>query len=376
VQTIFGVIHSLVPRQILIRILVLSYLALALAVFLVDPYRLTPHIRDILRGLIILFGVAFVIVNWKGTAKERETMPQNPLPVSVGSSEIQTKFITEHSTFLLELPKIQSLTGRVFTLTKQRYQSQPDTVEPSPSEQALRLAQIIEQTLAATAYEAFNDLLILAGNGRGFAAKMLLRVMYEHLVTAAFIAVYPDEAKPFNDNASVQKLKIWKRTLEVIPRVSQSVPVEVIEKLQEAANRTKAEQKESLCPRCHQPVTTDAWTRASIVQMAEKIDAETGTSWLKLYTTCFLMPTSFIHPTPFGLECRLEETEEGWSFRINSEPEAHDATMRAHGLMLRLLKLQNNYFQLGFDYEIAERWAAFPAIWGGALVEPPSEAES
>ena len=39
-------------------------------------------------------------------------------------------------------------------------------------------------------------------------------------------------------------------------------------------------------------------------------------------------------------------------------------------LVLRLLKLQNSYFKLGLDDELAERWKAFPVIWSGAAVEP------
>lgn len=58
-------------------------------------------------------------------------------------------------------------------------------------------------------------------------------------------------------------------------------------------------------------------------------------------------------------------------FKDLSEPEAHDAVMRGRDLILRLLKQQNNYFQLALDDELAVRWEAFPPIWSGALVEPP-----
>lgn len=87
--------------------------------------------------------------------------------------------------------------------------------------------------LARASFDCFYDIFLLAGNGRGFAAKMMLRPMYEHLVTATFIAVKPDEAKPFNDHASVEKWKMWIRTLEAVPQASGVVPAEVVEELKE-----------------------------------------------------------------------------------------------------------------------------------------------
>ena len=65
--------------------------------------------------------------------------------------------------------------------------NQPPQTEPEGQElekyTALRLAQIIVFFLARATFDAFNDVFVLAGNCRGFAAKMMLRMMYEHLVT-------------------------------------------------------------------------------------------------------------------------------------------------------------------------------------------------
>jgi hypothetical protein len=105
--------------------------------------------------------------------------------------------------------------------------------------------------------------------------------------------------------------------------------------------------------------------------MAQKVDAaNAGSSLQKLYTSCFLIPTSFIHPTAFGLELRSGKIEDELIYRDLSEPEAHNAVLPGHGLALRMLKLQNSYFKLGLDEELAERWKVFPVIWGGAAVGP------
>ncbi|MFZ3256273.1 MAG: DUF5677 domain-containing protein, partial [Candidatus Acidiferrales bacterium] len=304
----------------------------------------------------------------------RPDMAKQPLPISVGDLAVQKRFINTHEGFLREFPEIQKLADKMFALTLEHYNEQPQTelAEPKPKEQtSLRLAQIIVHYLARTVFDAFGDLLILAGNGRGIAARVMLRIMYEHLVTAAFIAQYPAEAKRFDDNASIQKIKIWNRTVGILPEVKTIVAPEEIQKLEDASKEAKALLKAETCKKCGQPITGEAWTRASVEEMAQKVDADSGSNLVPLYTTCFLVPTSFIHPTAFGLESRSGTIDDRLVFKDLSEPEAHDAVMRGHGLILRLLKQQNNYFQLGLDDELAVRWEAFPPIWSGALGEPP-----
>jgi hypothetical protein len=298
---------------------------------------------------------------------------EQPLPISVGDMAAQKRFISMHEGFLREFPQIQKLASKMFALTLEHYNERPQTEleEPQLAEQnSLRLAQIIVHYLARTVFDAFGDLLVLAGNGRGIAARVMLRIMYEHLVTAAFLAQYPAGAKRFDDNASIQKIKIWNRTVRILPEVKTIIAPEEIQKLEDASKEAKALLKAETCKKCGQPITGEAWTRASVEEMAQKVDADSGSNLTPLYTACFLVPTAFIHPTAVGLESRSGTIDDGLVFKDLSEPEAHDAVMRGHGLILRLLKQQNNYFQLGLDDELSLRWEAFPPIWSGALVEP------
>jgi Family of unknown function (DUF5677) len=146
--------------------------------------------------------------------------------------------------FFRSFPKILGLFNKMFSLTLERYNEVPPT-EPTASELAeestLRLAQIIVHYLARTVFDAFGDLLILAGNGRGFGAMPMLRVMYEHLVTAAFIAQNPTEAKRFDDNAKLQKGKIWNRTVAMVPDAKVLLTPEDVRKIEEAYSEAKAQ---------------------------------------------------------------------------------------------------------------------------------------
>ena len=53
----------------------------------------------------------------------------------------------------------------------------------------------------------------------------------------------------------------------------------------------------------------------------------------------------------------------GFTFREITEKEARLAVLLGHNLILRLLKLQNEYFALDLDAEIKARFEIFPKIW-------------
>lgn len=300
-----------------------------------------------------------------------------PSPI-VGDSGIHKRFLDSHVPFLQEFPEIQKLADKMWAVVLARYNEPPQREQKGrelEDHATLRLAQIIVFYLTRAVFDSFCDLFILAGNCRGFAAKMMLRVMYEHLVTASFIALKPEEAKPFDDYAFVEKWKIWTRTVTVVPGVKDMVPKQEIEKLEKRQKEVRIQLKSEVCKTCKQPVTQEAWTRATVETMAQHVDDATGTGLVKMYAPCYSVPTSLMHPTPTGLESRIEKTDQGMFYKELPEPEAHDALMRGHGLVLRLLKLMNSYFVLGFDVELRARWNEFPKIWDGALVDPPSVPE-
>lgn len=326
---------------------------------------------------IALSLIILVFIFWKVSSLVMRRGKKMSDAAIVGDSAIHRKFLASHVPFLIEFGELQKLADKIFSLVLEKY-NQPLGIEPEGADSdqlaALRLAQIIVFYLVRAAYDGFNDVFILAGNCRGFAAKMMLRMMYEHLVTASFIAMKPEEAKPFDDNASIQKWKVWVRTLKAVPAAEHTVPEETIQKLDEQQQQVRTRLKTEKCKTCKQPITQDAWTRVDVATMAEQVDASKGGNSLQnLYAPCYLMGTALMHPTPFGLELRLERTDAGLVYKDLPEAQAHDSLLRAHGLVLRMFKLMNEYFALGVDSDLDTRWAAFPKIWNGALVDPPVE---
>ena len=290
------------------------------------------------------------------------------LPVGVGDGAAQKRFIQTYKAFLFEHPALGTLLKKVSLRT---------LVAP-PQEEVDGLRQLSEDDPAIIAFEDkvmadrvvfglgriiaddFGELLVLAGNGYGIGACKILRGMYERLVTAAFIAKNPSEARPFVEDDTIKKWKLWQQALEVTPDLKDTVPQENIDALETEYKHVKAKRAESTCNKCGQPKTQEAWTRVDLASMAKQTDANLSA----LYGACYLRPTFHSHATGFGVGARFQRSEDGsTSYQETSEKEVRQAILLAHNLVLQHLGLQNEYFNLGLGREIQARIDAFTPIW-------------
>jgi hypothetical protein len=186
--------------------------------------------------------------------------------------------------------------------------------------------------------------------------------MYERVVTAAFIAANPPEARLFLSHSYIQRGKLWNRLKAILPNVKDKRTPEQVKEFDDAYREAKAELKATSCSKCGQPITQEAWTRKSLDQMAKKsVDPSLADS----YAYCYLLPTFHSHATAFGMEARMRKTEMGHTFEELSEKEARQAVLYGHGLILR----QNSYFELGLDSEVEARFEMFPKIWKGQTAD-------
>lgn len=290
------------------------------------------------------------------------------LPVGIGNGSAQQRFIQTHKEFVLDHPALHTLLKKVSLRT---------LVAP-PQEEVDRLLQLPEDDPAVIAFEDkvmadrvvfglgriiaddFGELLVLSGNGYGIGAYKILRGMYERLVTAAYIAKNPAEARSFVEDDAIKKWKLWRQAIEVMPDLKDSVAKEKTDALETESRRVKAKRAESICKTCGQPKTQEAWTRVDLASMAKQTDINLSA----LYGACYLRPTFHSHATGFGLGARFRRNESGaTSYQEISEKEARQAILLAHNLVLRHLGLQNEYFNLGLDQAIQARIDAFTPIW-------------
>jgi hypothetical protein len=86
----------------------------------------------------------------------------------------------------------------------------------------------------------------------------------------------------------------------------------------------------------------------------------------------YLEGTAQSHANMFGIERRLVRKDGGITYKDSSEDEARFAVHLGHHLLVRLLTMQNQYFDLGLDDDIKQRIDAFVSAWGRAPGSPPN----
>ena len=298
------------------------------------------------------------------------------VPVGVGNSPAQQRFLQGHQRYLDEVPKLVELCNKVFdrTLTppdEGERQALLDLNLPDDDPAVVAWEDRITSSnlifyLGVIACDDFNAVGILSGNGVGFASFVHLRSMYERLVTAMYFVKKPLEARVFAESSSINKLKFLTRLIEVVPEAKTRYDDAFMEQVRKDAEAAKAKRKQSICSKCGQPITTEAWTRVSLDVMAREVDPELE----KLYGVIYLEGTGQVHANSLGMERRLVESESGYKYKGISENEASLAVQFAHRLLLKFIDLQNRHFGLGHEQAVGERVAAYNAIWGESTLGP------
>jgi Family of unknown function (DUF5677) len=254
--------------------------------------------------------------------------------IGVGDAEAQQQFLRKNKEFLKEHTEIHTLLKKVFVRKLAGSRAEPQMEElgeglslseaEATAVEDRRMAEFVIFYLGRAAADDFGELLILCGNGRGIGAYKILRGMYERVVTAAFIAKNPSEARLFLSYSFIQREKLWNRLVNVLPDIEDERTPEQVKEFEAECKEARAKLKASYCNKCNQPITQEEWTRKSLETMAEKADANLAVS----YAYCYLLPTFHSHATAFGLESRLRRTEKGYSFREISEVKSQSSCKR------------------------------------------------
>jgi hypothetical protein len=316
--------------------------------------------------------------DWKGRNGAADDQQPPMVPVGVGNAPAQRRFIQRHQRFLVEYPKLFELYSKMFIRTveppdeseRQALLHLPDNDPAVIVFEDRSTANALIFYLGRMAADDFGEILELSGNGAGFAAFIHLRSMYERLITAMYLAKKPSEARVFAENSPIYKLNYLTRLRELIPELKTRYDDAFMDQVRKDAEAAKANKKQSVCSKCRQPITNEAWTRVSLDVMAREVDSDLE----KLYGPIYIEGTCQAHANSLGIERRLFETENGYQYKDISEDEAALAIQFAHRLMLRLVVMQNNYFKLNHDDEVRLRYTAYNAIWSTPS-SPSSEGE-
>lgn len=314
---------------------------------------------------------------WENNSAARGRTKRMPkLPIAIGSYEEQRRFIERNAGFLREYPRLNELSKKVFLRAlKSPDRREVERLRKLPEDDPAVIA--FEDKMAAEriifylgrmAVDDFGEILTLAGNGRGFGAYKIVRGMYERVVTALYIEKNPAEARIFAESSAITKLNYLKRTFEASAESRSRFSDEFMATIERNAAAAQAKRKQSICPKCRQPVTQEAWTLVSLDVMAKTAEPALEV----FYPQFYLEGTAQSHANMFGIERRLIRKKGGGiTYKETSEEEARFAVHLGHHLMVRLLAMQNRYFALGFDDEVKKRIEGFVAVWGRSPADPP-----
>jgi hypothetical protein len=297
------------------------------------------------------------------------------VPIGVGDIEAQQRFIERNRVFLEEFPKLFAFYSKVFIRPlappgEDERQALLDLPDDDPAVVAFEdkiMADRVIFYLGRMAADDFGEICTLSGNGRGFGSYKIVRGMYERVVTAMYMAGKPSESRAFVESSSIAKLNYLSRLLKAVPEMKERYNDEFMQGIMANATAAQAKRKESMCSKCGQPITQDAWTRVSLDVMARAVEP----SLEVLYPQFYLEGTAQSHANMLGIERRLIQKDGGYTYKDISEDEARFALHLGHHLMVKLLSMQNSYFNLGFNIEVQDRINAFVSIWGKAPRSAP-----
>jgi hypothetical protein len=225
--------------------------------------------------------------------------------------------------------------------------------------------------LAASCLAEFDDIFLLAGNGRGVGAIKLLRAYYERVVTLSYLAKHPDKVKQFVDYSDVHWKKLLLETIRTKAKVS--ISKEAVERIETNFEAVKGNYQ-TRCGKCNVPSLQGSWTKKPVADMASDI------SDILRYMAfnAYLRPTFHIHTTHFGIVEQCEKTDGKLLFSDVSMQRkmAAEVLNHAHILLGQVMDVLNNKFELAKDEEMkamGEGWKnSWEACgWPQALPEMP-----
>lgn len=199
---------------------------------------------------------------------------------------------------------------------------------------------VVILSLGRLCLEEFMEILLLCGHGYGIAATRSIRGMYERAVTAEYLHKNPDEVDAFLNYHHIAGYKMLKQIQATMG--TDVLSPEQTKRIEEDYQKYKGQFMVSVCKKCETFRVNHNWSKLDFVTMASR------TSLAPLIVPDYYLPTRQIHSTVGAVFSRLVvEDGEGLVFSEAAQrDEADQSLMAAHILMLSILELQKNHFNL------------------------------
>ncbi len=181
----------------------------------------------------------------------------------------------------------------------------------------------------------YTEVLLLAANGYGLAAKKLLRGMYERLVTARWLHSHPDETSRFLAWELVQRARAARSFLESFGEVLDEPRKQQLRAVIAEAEPVRGQFMVTDCEKCHTQRLNHTWSSLDFVAMAKAVGDNTS-KWLG---PAYYEPLNYVHASAASLGKLMEDRGDVFAFRGVHRADADQALGLGHYLVLNALDL-------------------------------------
>ncbi len=226
----------------------------------------------------------------------------------IGDFEAQAKFREEHNDFIESFPTLTIAIEKAF----------------NRSVENLELVDALILDLSSECLKRFSEIGLLCANGLGDGAFVVLRSMFEYLVTVRYLHLHPTKAEDF-----VNYLHVHMHT--VLGQIERTfgpdhLTREFRDRVEKNFDQVKAKFTYSI--KNGRRKTKSRWSDAGIVEMA--IQAGLG----KFVVLAYYLPIERAHPSMIYILNRQNQKREAPS----------QALMISHNMLIELLILQHEHF--------------------------------
>lgn len=181
----------------------------------------------------------------------------------------------------------------------------------------------------------YAEVVLLAANGYGLAAKKVLRGMYERLVTARWLHSHPDDTSRFLAWELVQRAKLAQSFLEGFEDTLDEARKQHLRNVVAEAKPARAQFMVTDCKKCGTQRLNYTWASLDFVAMAKAVGDNTS-NWLG---PAYYEPLNYIHASAASLGKLLEDRGDVFAFRGVHRADADQALGLGHYLVLNALDL-------------------------------------
>jgi Family of unknown function (DUF5677) len=247
----------------------------------------------------------------------------------IGDFKAQSEFREEHEGFIECLPTLNIALEKSFN---------------RPAKDDIRLVDALIHDLSNEGVRRFSEIGLLCANGVGDGASIILRSMFEHLVTARYLHLHPEKAEDFVDYLYVHMHTVQSQMERTFgsDHISKEYK-DLVEK-----NFDKVKERFSYTTRQGKRKTKSGWTDKSIVDMAINV----GLS--DFVVLAYYLPLEKAHPSAIHIIGEKSQKKES----------ASQTLMISHKVLIELLILQHQHFGIEeLRPLIAECLEDFEKIW-------------